>query len=169
MEYFPALLSEQESANLIARSERDFERHGYGLWALELPAEEPFIGFLGLIPVPAGLPFAPATEIGWRLARPQWGRGLATEGGRAVTRYAFEELAITELVAYTATENERSRRVMDRLGMTHDPAEDFAYPSLPRDHPLSGHVLYRLPAERWRRNMLESCAGATRTQPGPKS
>jgi RimJ/RimL family protein N-acetyltransferase len=153
----------------MARVERDFERLGFGLWALELTGDEPFIGFLGLTPVPNGLPFAPAIEIGWRVARAHWGCGLATEGGRAVTRYAFGELAVTELVAYTATQNERSRRLMARLGMSRDPREDFAHPSLPGDHVLSRHVLYRLPAVRWRRNMLESCAAGTRTQPGPKS
>jgi RimJ/RimL family protein N-acetyltransferase len=169
MKYFPAKLSEQESANLIARAERDFERCGFGPWALELPGEEPLIGFLGLMPVPDALPFAPAVELGWRLARPFWGRGLASEAGRAATRHAFEELGLPELVAYTAAHNERSRRLMRRLGMTRDPAEDFAHPALPAGHRVSHHVLYRLPAARWRSNMLGACAGATPTRLVPKS
>ena len=169
MEYFPAPLTEQQSASLIARAERDFERFGFGLWALELPREEPLIGFLGLMPVPDGLPFAPAVEVGWRLATRYWGRGLATEAGREVARSAFEEARLPELVSYTAAQNERSRRLMCRLGMVRDPDEDFEHPALAPGHRLSRHVLYRLPAERWRRNMLDACAAATRTRPGPKS
>ena len=169
MEYFPAPLTEQQSASLIARAERDFEQFGFGLWALELPGEEPLIGFLGLMPVPDGLPFAPAVEVGWRLASRYWGRGLATEAGREVTRSAFEEARLPELVSYTAAQNERSRRLMCRLGMARDSDEDFAHPALAPGHRLSRHVLYRLPVERWRRNMLDACAAATRTRPGRKS
>ncbi|HET7199494.1 MAG TPA: GNAT family N-acetyltransferase, partial [Burkholderiales bacterium] len=130
MEYFPAPLTEQQSASLIGRAERDFERFGFGLWALELPGEEPLIGFLGLMPVPDGLPFAPAVEVGWRLASRYWGRGLATEAGREVARYAFEQARLPELVAYTATQNDRSRRLMRRLGMIRAPGEDFAHPAV---------------------------------------
>jgi ribosomal-protein-alanine N-acetyltransferase len=144
MENFPAPLSGQESDAFIGRMEGCFEDCGYGLWAVELPGEASFIGCVGLVPVANDLPFAPAVEVGWRLARAHWGAGLAGEAASAAIAFAFDRLRLHELVAYTAERNERSRRLMDRLGMHHDPAEDFAHPGLPLGHPLVPHVLYRL-------------------------
>jgi RimJ/RimL family protein N-acetyltransferase len=83
-------------------------------------------------------------EIGWRIAVPYWGKGLATEGSREVIRFAFEWLRLESLVSFTVPENVASRRLMEKLGMTHDPAEDFDHPKLPVGHRLRRHVLYRL-------------------------
>jgi len=91
----------------------------------------------------------PCVEIGWRLAAEYWGAGLATEGAREIVRCAFEELGLPELVSFTATRNERSRRVMAKLGMTHDATENFDHPRLPAGDPLLRHVLYRLTREKW--------------------
>ncbi len=93
--------------------------------------------------------FAPAVEVGWRLGRAFWGRGLATEGALAVLSYAFRELRLAELVSYTTAANRRSRRVMERLGMRRDPAEDFLHPRLAGGHPLAPHVLYRIDRAAW--------------------
>jgi ribosomal-protein-alanine N-acetyltransferase len=150
MEFFPATLSVEESEARIARIEAGFEDLGYGPWALELPGEADFIGFTGLAPVDEALPFAPAVELAWRLDRPFWGRGLATEAASAAARFGFEELALRELVAYTAAGNERSRRVMERLGMERDQREDFLHPAVHARHPIAPHVIYRLDSERWR-------------------
>jgi RimJ/RimL family protein N-acetyltransferase len=150
MEHFPATLSGAASDAMIARTEACFERHGYGLWAVELRGEEPFIGFVGLAPVDIPVAFAPAVEIGWRLARPFWGRGFATEAAAAVMRFGFEERGLLEIVSFTATGNERSRDVMERLGMRRDAEEDFDHPLLMEADPLCRHVLYRLSAPRWR-------------------
>ena len=169
MEHFPHTLSTAESAEVMDRIELGLERDGFGFWALEVPGEVSFGGFLGISPVPAEMPFAPSTEIGWRMARPLWGRGLATEAAAAAVEHAFGELSMAELVAYTAVGNDRSRRVMERLGMDRDPGEDFLHPGLPPDHLLAPHVLYRLTAGDWERNKLEPCAGDTPTPPDPKS
>jgi RimJ/RimL family protein N-acetyltransferase len=83
-------------------------------------------------------------EVGWRLSREQWGRGYATEGARAALSFGFETLTLGEIVSFTVPANLRSRRVMQRLRMTHDPADDFDHPGLPVDHPLRRHVLYRI-------------------------
>jgi RimJ/RimL family protein N-acetyltransferase len=144
MEHFPAPLCGRETAYFIERMESSFEDRGYGLWALELPGEAPFIGCAGLLAVGNELPFAPAVELGWRLARAHWGMGLAREAASAAIAFAFDHLGLRELVAYTAERNERSRRLMDRLEMHHDPAENFLHPGLPSAHPLAPHVLYRL-------------------------
>lgn len=144
MEHLPAPLSAAESAALAERIERGFEANGYGLWAVEVPGEADFVGFVGLAPVDRALPFAPSVEVGWRLARAFWGRGIATEAARAAVEYGLRERGLRELVSFTAVGNARSRRVMERLGMHRDPGEDFDHPLLPARSPLRRHVLYRL-------------------------
>jgi RimJ/RimL family protein N-acetyltransferase len=146
MAHFPAVLSREESDASFERIERDFDAHGWGLWALESRASGAFLGFTGLKawPVSSALPFAPAVEVGWRLAREAWGSGYATEAARAALAYGFDTLGLDEIVSMTAVTNERSRRVMERIGMTHDPADDFNHPRVARGHRLERHVLYRL-------------------------
>jgi RimJ/RimL family protein N-acetyltransferase len=149
MEYFLRPHTDEESARLLERIETCFEQRGYGLWAVE-PEGRGLAGFLGLWPVPDAMPFAPAVEVGWRLAPDFWGEGLATEAACAAVEYAFGELALGEVVSYTAAVNLRSQRVMQRLGMSSDEAEDFVHPEIEAGHRLSHHVLYRLAAEDWR-------------------
>jgi len=146
MEFFPAPLTPRATNMGIARIERHFERYGFGLYAAELIETRAFIGFIGLNVPAFDAPFMPAVEIGWRLASAYWGRGLATEGARAVVRHAFDELKLPGLVSFTTAANVRSRRVMEKVGMAHDPAGDFEHPNLPADHPLRPHVLYRISA-----------------------
>lgn len=144
MEFFPAPLDREESEALVERIEVGFERHGFGLWALELRASGAFIGFTGLAAPPFQAHFTPAVEVGWRLARSAWGHGYATEAGRASLAYGFDELGLEEIVSMTTVRNRRSRAVMERLGMTRDPADDFEFPTLPPGDPLRPHVLYRV-------------------------
>jgi RimJ/RimL family protein N-acetyltransferase len=155
MRYFPAPLTRAASDALVDRIAADLARDGWGLWALEERATGRFLGFAGLAPVRLDVHFAPTTEVGWRLRRDAWGRGFATEAARAALAFAFDPsgLAFDEVVSFTAEDNERSRAVMRRLGMTHDPADDFDHPALPGRHPLRRHVLYRArpdPAHRGR-------------------
>ena len=144
MEFLPAVLTRDASDELITRIERGFEQRGFGLYAAELRESHTFAGFVGLSLPNFEAPFMPAIEIGWRLAAEHWGKGLATEGARAVIRFAFEVLRLPEIVSFTVPENMRSRRVMEKLGMTHNADDDFAHPTLPPSHKLSRHVLYRL-------------------------
>jgi 3-dehydroquinate dehydratase / shikimate dehydrogenase len=119
------------------------ERNGFGWWAVEVRGGAAFAGVIALQVVPFEAPFTPANEIGWRFAFEHWGRGYATEGARAALDYAFDELHWPEVVAFTAASNRRSRRVMERVGMTHDPTDDFDHPKIEPSHPLRRHVLYR--------------------------
>jgi len=144
MEHFPALLSREQSDERVERIEAHFQQHGYCQWAVEIPGVTPFAGFIGLSVPQFEAHFTPCVEIGWRLAADCWGRGYATEGARAALPFGFEELALAEIVSFTVPANVRSRRVMEKLGMTHDPADDFDHPLLPAGHPLRRHVLYRL-------------------------
>ena len=144
MQHFPEVLSAEASGVLMDRIVRLSTEQGFGLYTVELRESGDFIGFIGLAVPSFSAPFTPCVEIGWRLAASAWGQGLATEGARAVAEFAFDRLGLTELVSFTAAGNLRSRRVMEKLGMTHDPAEDFMHPGLPALHPLARHVLYRL-------------------------
>jgi RimJ/RimL family protein N-acetyltransferase len=144
MEFFPALLARDESDAMVNRMQTHFRAHGFGLYALELRQGHELIGFTGLAVPAFQASFTPSVEIGWRLAAEHWGRGLATEAARAVAGQAFASLGLDALVSFTVPANIRSRRVMEKIGMTHDPADDFDHPSLPEGHPLRRHVLYRL-------------------------
>src|SRR5262249_49060595 len=121
-----------------------FGQHGYAQWAVEIPGVTPFAGFVGLSIPRFEASFTPCVEVGWRLAAEYWGRGYATEGARAALAFGFQELQLNEIVSFTVPANLRSRRVMEKIGMTHDTKDDFAHPLLPADHHLSRHVLYRI-------------------------
>lgn len=149
MAHYPSVMTAAESDALVDRIEAEFERDGYGLWAVEVRETAEFIGYVGLWNIPFAAHFTPATEIGWRLSRAAWGHGYASEAARASLRFGFEEVGLSEIVSMTVPANVRSRAVMERLHMERNPDEDFAHPSLAADHPLSTHVLYRLGKPRW--------------------
>jgi ribosomal-protein-alanine N-acetyltransferase len=138
MEFFVATLTREESDALVDRAIAHLDRHGFGPLAAEVCDTGEFIGFIGLSIPTFEAHFTPCVEIGWRLAAEHWGRGLATEGAREVLRRAAGEI-----VSFTTAANMRSRRVMEKLGMTHDPADDFDHPRIPEGHPQRRHVLYR--------------------------
>ena len=144
MEHLPAALSRAESDAMIVRMEAHFDRHGFGAWAVEIPKVTPFAGFLGLTVPRFEAHFIPCVEIGWRLDEPYWGHGYATEGALVVAKFGFNVLHLNEILSFTAHSNTRSRRVMEKIGMTHTPADDFDHPALPVGHRLRRHVLYRL-------------------------
>lgn len=143
-------LSTEESDALAQRLAAGIDEHGWGLWAVEAPGVAPFIGFVGIKPLPAMLPFAPGVEVGWRLAQPFWGRGYASEAAQAALRVGFEQVNLSDIVAFTAVGNQRSRAVMRRLGMQAEPGT-FDHPALPEGHRLRQHVLYRMRREPWLR------------------
>jgi RimJ/RimL family protein N-acetyltransferase len=143
MEHFPAVFSRPESDARADRYAAGITERGWGIWAVQTMTTGEFIGFVGLNPVPTELPFAPGVEIGWRLARSFWGQGLATEAATVALEYALGPLRLEEVVAFTAATNVRSQRVMQKLGMTHDPLDDFDHPAVPDGHRLRRHVLYR--------------------------
>ncbi|HPM52078.1 MAG TPA: GNAT family N-acetyltransferase, partial [Rhodoglobus sp.] len=141
MEFFPSTLDRKQADAAFDRFSSQLAERGWGLWAVALDGR--FVGFTGLSVPRFEAPFMPATEIGWRFAREAWGHGYATEAARAVLEHAFSELGLPEVVSFTTVANVRSRAVMERLGMTRDPAEDFDHPSVEPGHPLRRHVLYR--------------------------
>jgi RimJ/RimL family protein N-acetyltransferase len=144
MEHFPGLQTREESDAAYDRIQAHFEQRGYGLWAVEVVGGAAFIGFVGLAVPRFEAAFTPCVEIGWRLAAEHWGHGYATEGARAALVFGFEQIGLAEILSFTVPANARSRRVMEKIGMTHDERDDFEHPLLAEGHRLRRHVLYRI-------------------------
>jgi RimJ/RimL family protein N-acetyltransferase len=150
MEHFPSVLDRDASDAMVDRVVERWAAGRPSLWAVEVPGEAAFIGFVGLLEPSFTAPFTPCIEVGWRLAAPFWGRGYAPEAAAAALGHGFGTYGPDEIVSFTVPANTNSRRVMEKLGMRHDPADDFDHPNLPAGDPLRRHVLYRLPAAEWR-------------------
>jgi RimJ/RimL family protein N-acetyltransferase len=160
MEHFPSTLSRAASDRLVDAILDGWAGNGFGVWAVEHVADGALLGFVGLSRPSFEAPFTPAVEIGWRLARHAWGHGYATEAALAALGFGFEAVGLEEIVSFTVPANTRSRAVMARIGMTHDPADDFDHPKLPLGHPLRRHVLYRVSRATWERRTPDETRAA---------
>lgn len=147
MEFLRPLSEAGACAAWVARARAHWQQHGFGQWVVEIPDEASFIGVVGLATISYPAHFTPAVEIAWRLAPDFWRRGYASEAARAALDYGFNQLGLSEIVAVTVPANLRSRAVMERLGMTRRPEQDFDHPNVP-EGPLKRHVLYRRPNPR---------------------
>ena len=148
MRFFPGTQTQEQSDRSIAAWSAELDERGWSNWAVEQVGDGAFIGFVGLSVPKRQLPFMPCVEIGYRLARPYWGKGYATEAGREVLRFGFQHLELAEIVSFTARLNLPSQAVMLRLGMR-DAHEDFEHPAVPEGSPLRPHCLYRLSRQDW--------------------
>jgi RimJ/RimL family protein N-acetyltransferase len=152
MRYFASIRDRARTAAMMETLNAIGRADGFSFMATIERASGRLIGMIGLKRVVPEMPFAPNVDVGWRLARDCWGKGYASEGARAAIAEGFERFGLPEIVAFTRPDNARSRAVMERLGMTRDPADDFDHPELPVDHPMRRHVLYRLPRAAFRRD-----------------
>ena len=150
VEHLQGPLSRERSDAFVDRIEAHWESRGWGLWAVEAVDVAPFVGYVGLWPADYVGPGM--VEVGWRLAREHWGRGYATEAAREALRFGFTEVGLDEIVSFTVPQNERSWRVMERIGLHRDPEGDFDHPRVDAAaYPvLVRHVLYRLRRDEWR-------------------
>jgi RimJ/RimL family protein N-acetyltransferase len=144
------------SDDLVDRIVARWASDGHGQWAVERVEDGRFLGFVGLAAPSFETAFTPCVEVGWRLAAASWGHGYATEGARAALRFGFDDLNLDEIVSFTTVANVRSRAVMERLGMTRDPADDFDHPRIAEGNPLRPHVLYRIRPDGWRASNPET-------------
>ncbi len=140
MLYFPKKLDATEATAFLERTCNAIDTRGWGLFAVELKATGEFIGFIGLHVHPSELEIADAPEIGWRLLPQYWNQGYATEGAKAVLKYAFRTLRLEKVISFTACVNTPSERVMQNIGL--EKVEEFDHPLVPADHILCRHVLY---------------------------
>jgi len=154
-------ITRDRSDAFVERIETHWDQSGWGLWAVEVPGVAAFIGYIGLWPADDVIG-RPAVEVGWRLARRHWGNGYATEGAGHALRYGFVTLGLGEIVSFTVPQNERSRRVMERIGLVRDHSGDFDHPRVDPDAfpDMVRHVLYRLDRGSWRRSVAERESGA---------
>jgi ribosomal-protein-alanine N-acetyltransferase len=149
MEHLPSVLSAEESDQLLRRIDRQFEEFGFGLWAVEIKWAKRFIGFCGLAVPTFQTHFTPAVEIGWRFAKDQWGSGYATEAAKVVLDFGFEKTDLEQILSWTVPANQRSQRVMQRLGMKRAPELDFDHPRFLHDERLRRHVVFRITRPEW--------------------
>ena len=154
MEFFPSVLTPDQTRAFLARIESGFQEQGFGLWAAELKSSKEMIGFIGLSVPAFKAIFTPCVEIGWRLAPEHWGKGLATEGAKKVLEFGFREKKLPEILSWTSKINLPSRRVMEKIGMSYDPRDDFEHPLRPMDIRLRPHVLYRMKREEFEKLRL---------------
>lgn len=158
--YFPSLASEEESRDSIERNRAMFLDQGWGMWAAEEQTDNTFIGFIGIRKVPYELPFpsleSPMVEVGWALRPQWWNQGLATEGALASLRFGFQTLELKEIVSFTSLLNAPSIRVMQKIGMHRDIADDFDHPRVAKDHELCRHLVYRMTNEEWKNHDISN-------------
>ena len=151
MEFFTFTRNRAEADAVMDKLNDHIDEYGYGFWAMELKEDGQTIGFTGLQNVNFEARFCPAVEIGWRLLRPHWGKGYATEAAEASLAFAFRRLGLEEVVSFAVEANARSRAVMERIGMVHDPEFHFDHPSIDPGHPFARHAFYRIRRSDWER------------------
>ena len=149
MRYFPATLSSEESAALLQRIIEHQRINEYSLFALHLKESDAFVGWCGLMRVPFSAHFTPAVEIGWRLNKIFWGKGLASEAAKSILRFGFLDLGLSKIVSFTAELNQPFIRVMQKIWMKCNPEDTFNHPKLPSNHSLQSHIIYRLQKTDW--------------------
>ncbi|BBN82200.1 GCN5 family N-acetyltransferase [Pseudoalteromonas sp. A25] len=148
MKYFPATLSRSESDGIANKCQSLIAENGWGVWAAQLLETNEFIGMVGLHKPSADLPSSGSVEVLWRLARPHWGKGYATEAAAAALRVGFEQLNLQEIVSFAVVNNHPSRAVMERINM-HNTGKTFMHPDVPAPEHLREHCLYKISREHW--------------------
>lgn len=140
MKFFPKKLNESESLELLTKIKSNFEKNGFGLYAVESKEKNEFVGFLGFNIAEFESDFTPCIEIGWRFRKEFWGEGLATEGASKCLKYGLEELDFKQIYSFTADINIPSKRVMEKIGLNF--YKTFNYPNVKEGHILEKHVLF---------------------------
>jgi RimJ/RimL family protein N-acetyltransferase len=141
MQYFPNILSSEDTLHHFEKIKQHFSEYNYGLFALELKEEKRFIGFTGFSHPSFESFFTPCVEIGWRIDAPYWQRGLGTEAANACLKYGFQMLNFEKIVSFTSIHNTASEKLMQKIGM--QKITEFDHPKLASTHYLCKHVLYQ--------------------------
>ena len=167
MRHLQGALGRKESDAYAAVRRAAIAEHGHGMWAVEVVDGAAFAGMVGLAEPDFEARFTPAVTVGWRFAREHWGRGYASEAARAAVAFGFESLGLEEILSWTTVDNAASRRVMERIGMTRDAADDFDHPLRSPSDPTRPHVLYRLRRPHWLRATPATARQRRRPAPRP--
>lgn len=148
MEYFPKPQTRDESDEMGRKILPLISERGWGFWALEIPNQHKFIGFVGLHTPTNKMPFPPCVEVDWRLSKHHWGNGYATEAAKEALRFASNKLNLNEVVSFTTQANNRSKAVMEKIGIR-DSKQNFMHPDIETSHPQCEHVLYKISKQEW--------------------
>ena len=128
--------------SLVNRGTQSINANGYGYFACEEKQSGEFIGYVGLNYIPIQEKPFPCFTLSWVLDSTSWGKGYATEAAALLIKLAFDKFGIEELCACTVELNEKSRKVMERIGMKYKSSFDF--PGIDTNHPHCKHVLYSI-------------------------
>ena len=146
--FYPAPATFEQVYDQIDHSIEQARVHGFHMQAAELKTTGELVGLIGIGVIPErtrqAIPGAPRVEIGWQFAERFWGQGLAPEAAKTWLEAGWSHFNLPEIVAFTATINHPSQRVMEKIGMSRDPAATFEHPNIAEGHPLRPHVLYRI-------------------------
>lgn len=149
MRHLLPLVSRSDADDWIDREISHLDAHGFCFWAVVSKVSGALVGAAGLRRINYAAHFTPTVEIGYRLAHSYWGQGFATEAAQAIADFAFDQIGLYEIVATAGKANAASCRVMTRIGMKHDPAEDFDHPLVPEGNALKRQSLYRMSRDAW--------------------
>ena len=142
MKFFPNTLTHLEVKSFIEKNNAHYNTYGYNLYAVDTIEDELFIGFIGFFQVNFNAFFTPCIEIGWRLKKEAWNKGYATEGAQRCLSHGFNVLGFNEIYSFTAINNVKSERVMQKIDMKK--LGYFQHPKLEHGHPLKKHVVYKI-------------------------
>lgn len=149
MEYLSHTYSNEDNIEVAAIMQDIFNANGFGFYTARLKDTGEYVGCIGLHIPHFEAHFMPCVEVAWRVAKKFWGQGLAVEGAKKSLEIGFTEFGLNEIVTFASKINTKSIRVMQKLGMTHDPLENFNHPDFAPEDPLYPHVLYRMPRSLW--------------------
>ena len=143
MEHFPSIQSREVTLSFIERMQKQFVENGFCYYAVELLEKNEFIGFIGLSKQEYNAGFeTPFIDIGWRLKKSTWNKGYATEGAKRCLEYAFKTLKLKIIYAIVTSNNDKSMRVMEKIGMKKH--STFMHPLIADDSNLKECVAYKI-------------------------
>lgn len=151
-EFYPTRKTREESDTILDNLVAHYAQTDMAWIAACLKDTGEPIGFTGLAHVNFEASFTPNVEIGWLYNSLFWRRGLASEAAHALLQHGFDDLELSEIVAFTAAINKPSAAVMNSLGMVRSEAEDFDHPMVSADAAhLKPHILYRMTRSQWQK------------------
>lgn len=142
MQYFPSTLTLEQVEPLFQRLQEHYEEHGFTYFAVDRLDQSKFIGFIGLAKQSWESEFTPCVDLGYRLARSQWGHGFATEGAKACLKAGFEMYGLEQIFAFTPDLNLPSQKVMQKIGMRY--AGELQHPKIDDDSRFKHCVAYSM-------------------------
>lgn len=142
MQHFPSIPTQKQTDEFIERMKSQFSKNGFCYFAVDLLAGNQFIGFIGISEQHFKSDFTPCIDIGWRIDSAQWGKGYATEGAKKCLEYAFDQLEINTIKSICPVVNQKSEKVMQKIGMKK--IKNFDHPLLSEYHELKNCVLYAI-------------------------